>query len=288
MARRKFGWHSGSLTCHDITVEDGLTVEGSLEFGDASTDTLTINGAATFNSDVTMTFAGTEYLDIVNASLGAGTKGVYLEMESGSAVAGSRQGALQVELGRSTVMTNSDGNPDCAVKISCSDWSDGGSGYARIRGMDLKAKNDGDNGNSTVFINAAYITAENGTGMANSGDMTVCELQMKNNGTITGESIGLLIQDQSQGTVTGDTIGIKIASSAYAITREHAIEIGTAGGSWTNIMHFTDDDHTNFLKFDVVAGCISADAGATGANSTHKIKVDVNGTAAYIALFADY
>ena len=288
MARRKFGWHSGAVTCRDITIENDMTIEGDFTFGNASTDTLTVNGAATFNTDVTMTLAGTENLNIVNETLGASTKGVYIEMETGSAVAGTRQGALQVELGRSTVMTNSDGNPDCAVKISCSDWSDAGSGYARIRGLDLKARNDGDNGNSTVFINGAYITAENSTGMANSGDMTVCELQMKNNGTITGESIGLLIHDQSQGTVTGDTIGIKIASSAYAITREHAIEIGTAGGSWTNIMHFTDDDHTNFLKFDVVAGCISADAGATGANSTHKIKVDVNGTAAYIALFADY
>ena len=250
--------------------------------------TIAMSGAITTDNNVTMTMAGTENLNIVNETLGSSTKGLYVEMECGSATAGCRQGAVQIELGRSTVMTGTDGNPDVALKITNSDWSDAGSGYARIRGMDIKAQNDGDNGNSTVFINTIYATAENATGMANSGDMTVCELNMKNNGTIAGESVGLLIQDQSQGTVTGDTIGLKIGTSAYAITRENAIEIGTAGGSWTNLLRLTDDDHTNLIKFDVVAGCISVDAGATGANSTHKIKVDVNGTAAYIALFADY
>lgn len=268
----------------DIVSDTTIALSGAVTMD----STVTVTGELLTSSDVTMTMAGTENLNIINTTLGAGVKGVYIEMESGSATAGSRQGALQIELGRSIAMTASDGNPDCALKVSSNDWTDGGSGYARIRGLDLKAQNDGENGNSTVFINAAYITAECATGMANSGDMSVCHLNMKNNGTITGESVGLLIQDQSQGTVTGDTIGIQIASSAYAITREHAIEIGCAGGSWTNIMHFTDDDHTNLLKFDVVAGCISVDAGATGANSTHKIKVDVNGTAAYIALFADY
>jgi len=272
----------------DITFEGDLTVEGDFTFGDATTDTLTVEGAAQFNTDVTMTFAGTENLNIVNTTLGSGTKGIYVEMEPGSATAGSRQGALHIEMGRSVVMTASDGNPDTALKITNSDWSDAGSGYARIRGMDIKAQNDGDNGNSSVTINTIYATAECATGMANSGTMTVAQFNMKNNGTITGESTGIIINDESQGTVTGDTIALRIGSSAYAITREHAIEIGSGGGSWTNIIHFTDDDHTNLMKFDVVSGCISVDAGATGANSTHKIKVDVNGTAAYIALFADY
>lgn len=253
-----------NIWCKNLRVTGSLSIDGVMVLGDAAADTLTVNGAATFadsvatSSDVTMTMAGTENLNIINTTLGAGTKGVYIEMECGSAVAGTRQGALMVELGRSTLMTNSDGNPDCAVKISSSDWSDGGAGYARIRGMDLKAQNDGDNGNSTVFINAAYITAENATGMANSGDMSVCHLNMKNNGTITGENLGLYIQDQSQGATTGDTIGILIGTSAYAMTREHAIEIGTAGGSWTNILHLTDDDHTYLIDADVEGGAVGA------------------------------
>lgn len=249
--------------------------------------TLALSGAITTDSSITMTMAGTENLNIVNATLGSSTKGVYVEMESGSATAGSRQGALHIELGRSTVMTGSDGNPDCALKVSSNDWSDAGSGYARIRGLDLKAQNDGENGNSTVFINGAYITAECATGMANSGDMTVAEFNMKNNGTITGESIGLKINDESQGSVTGDTIGLLISSSAYAITREHAIEIGSGAGSWTNILHLTDDDHTNLIKADVEAGCVGTVRGTPNQTATcdGSLKVDINGNTLYIPLY---
>jgi hypothetical protein len=57
MANRRFGWHSGSVTCRDITVAGDLTIAGSMNFGDASTDTLTVNGAATFNVATTMSAA---------------------------------------------------------------------------------------------------------------------------------------------------------------------------------------------------------------------------------------
>jgi len=254
----KYGVRNNSAKYKDITIENDLTIDGDMTFGDAAADTLTVTGISDFTGDMTVTLAGTENLNIVNATLGAGTKGLYVEMEAGSALAGCRQGAVQIELGRSTVMTATDGNPDVALKVTNSDWSDAGSGYARIRGMDLKAQNDGDTGNSTVFINAAYITAENATGMANSGAMTVAELNMKNNGTITGENIGLLIQDQSQGATTGDTYGIKITASNYAIVREHAISVESTGGSWTNILHLVDDNHTYFLDADVEGGCVGA------------------------------
>ena len=50
---RKYGLHSGKLTCRDIEVYNDFEVKGSLVFGDASTDTLTVNGAATFKADST-------------------------------------------------------------------------------------------------------------------------------------------------------------------------------------------------------------------------------------------
>ena len=258
MANKRFGWHAGSLNCRNVTVSNNMTIEGSLTFGDASTDTLTVNGAATFNANVTMALAATERLSITNSTLGSDTKGVYVEMEAGSATVGCKQGAVNIELGRSILMTGTDGNPDVALKISNSDWTDGGSGFARIRGLDLKAQNDGENANSTVFINAAYITAENATGMLNSGSMSVAELNMKNNGTITVENIGLLIQDQSQGATTGGVYGIKITASNYAITREHALSVESTGGSWTNVLHLVDDNHTNLIDADVEGGCVGA------------------------------
>jgi len=48
MARRKFGWHSGKLTANELVIEENLTVNGNLTFGDASTDTLTVTGLSTF------------------------------------------------------------------------------------------------------------------------------------------------------------------------------------------------------------------------------------------------
>lgn len=51
MANRKFGFHSGVVNCRDIVVDNDFTVKGDLIFGDASTDTLTVNGALTLLAD---------------------------------------------------------------------------------------------------------------------------------------------------------------------------------------------------------------------------------------------
>jgi len=48
----KYGWRNNDLTAKDITIESDLSIEGDLSFGDASTDTITVNGSATFKADV--------------------------------------------------------------------------------------------------------------------------------------------------------------------------------------------------------------------------------------------
>ena len=54
MVKYKFGWHSGKLTVKDIEILDTLDVKGSLTFGDAAADTLTVTGTSTFNAGVTI------------------------------------------------------------------------------------------------------------------------------------------------------------------------------------------------------------------------------------------
>jgi len=49
---RKWGFHSGKLTCYDLTVDNDLTISGDLTFGDAATDTLTVTGKLDANGDV--------------------------------------------------------------------------------------------------------------------------------------------------------------------------------------------------------------------------------------------
>ncbi len=244
-------------------------------------DTIAINAIPTFTESVTFTLAGTENINIANSTLEGGTKGVYIEMEAGNVAIACRQGALHVELGRSTTMTASDGNPDVAVKITNSDWQDGGAGYARVRGMDIKAQNDGDNGNSTVWINTIYATAECATGMANSGNMSVAEFNMKNNGTITGTNIGIIIQDESQGATTSNTFGLQIKTANYNLTREAAIDISSTNGSWTTGIAAASGNMTNLFSTFITNGPAVATADASG-DVEGSIKILVAGTAKYL------
>ena len=45
---------------------------------------------------------------------------------------------------------------------------------------------------------------------------------------------------------------------------------------------------TNFIDFEAVAGCLTSDTGSVPSTSINKIKIDMNGTAGYIAVYADY
>ena len=53
MANKRFGWHSGTLRCRDLTVDNDMTISGDITFGDAATDTLQVNGALTVGEDDT-------------------------------------------------------------------------------------------------------------------------------------------------------------------------------------------------------------------------------------------
>jgi len=48
----KYGWKNNNLIAKDVTIESDLSIEGDMSFGDASADTLTVNGTAVFESTV--------------------------------------------------------------------------------------------------------------------------------------------------------------------------------------------------------------------------------------------
>jgi len=50
---RKFGWHAGTVTAWDMVLNNDFYIYGSLNFGDASADTLTINGTTQCNGTLT-------------------------------------------------------------------------------------------------------------------------------------------------------------------------------------------------------------------------------------------
>jgi len=198
---------------------------------------------------------------------------------------GVRQGTLAVSLTRSDSynMTGTDGNPDCAFKLSAKNESVSGANV-NVRGMDLSAKND-DSG-TAGWLNAGFLTVENDG--ASIVSASVLELNVKNLATCSGDLVGLRINDSSTVAATGDFYGLKFTGT-YNIAREYGIHINSTLGSWTNaislagtvtnVLDFADVDGTNGLT---VGTYVSADANPTG-----YITIDGNGTPEYIYVYAN-
>ncbi len=76
------GWHSGHLKARQITVEDSLTVNGNLVFGDATTDTLEVNGAANFDLTVDIDGATTSTNAVLDISQTGTGRVVFINQDS--------------------------------------------------------------------------------------------------------------------------------------------------------------------------------------------------------------
>ena len=101
---------------------------------------------------------------------------------------------------------------------------------------------------------------------------------------------GLFIVDGStSGAVSGDAdvIWAHVESGVPASQVASVIRMST--GSTVNAgLRVSPTNMTNFIDFDAAAGCVSADPGSIPGTSSHKIKIDINGTAGYIPVVADY
>jgi len=101
---------------------------------------------------------------------------------------------------------------------------------------------------------------------------------------------GLFIVDGStSGAVSGDAdvIWAHVESGVPASQVASVIRMST--GSTVNAgLRVSPTNMTNFIDFDAAAGCVSADSGSIPGTSSHKIKIDINGTAGYIPVVADY
>lgn len=173
---------------------------------------------------------------------------------------GARQGGISSFLNRAATMpmSASDENPDCAIKAKVTNRSASES-YARLRGMDLGCESR-DTGAGAYFLEGAYIYVKNrsGTTMNNSGYMYAIKAETNHNSTGTCEVAGINIHDITQSSTASALYGIKVTTGAYAITRTSVMQISSAAGSWTNILHLADADHTNFIYAAGEGGCIGA------------------------------
>ena len=53
MTNHRWGFHHGTLSCRDLVLDNDITISGDMTFGDASADTLTVTGTATFGAATT-------------------------------------------------------------------------------------------------------------------------------------------------------------------------------------------------------------------------------------------
>lgn len=94
MANKRYGWHNGKVTCNDLEVNNDITIEGDLSFGDASTDTLTVTGKLDCNGNVDLG-SGDDTINIYDDFTIATNKKAYFR-DTGLYIYSSTNGQLDV------------------------------------------------------------------------------------------------------------------------------------------------------------------------------------------------
>src|SRR3989304_3180262 len=241
------------------------------------------------NSRMEVWVDGVELMRLKNnvSSASGSAKEVELVLHAESATAGSRQ-AFYIEMIRTVVMTASDGNPDCGLKIAIRNQT-ASDAYCRQRCLDINVKAD-NAGNGSHTVNGAYITAEAESGTTIAGDVIGAEVHAKNGGTCSGSVMCLRVYDESQsGTGTNYAISIDCTNDS-AFTREYCVHINSGASSgWTNGITF-DGNITNTFDFadnDGTNGATLGTYSSADANPSGHIKVDVGGATRYIYLYTN-
>jgi hypothetical protein len=275
--------HNGELKI------DNLTVYDVLNFGDVSADTFTVNGAATFKAPVTATLTGTNTVTVTQAAMTENLKAVSVSGSISDTTHGARQGVIAISLERpnTSILASWDGNPDCALKISAvnkaNSVANGGT-----RAIDASARNR--DAGTESWINCAYLTAENSANTIVTSE--VARLIMKNNGIVSTNHLGLIVQDTSQGSGPENTVAIQVTTGTIAPAtgiRNKAIEVTDADSTgWTNGISLSGSHLTNVLDFSAADGSNGAKdsaACATTSVSDGAIRIDVNGTPMYVPYY---
>ena len=299
---------AGELTyTNDITMTGDLTVEGDFTFGNATTDTLTITGVLEKTGTWT---AGLNYSAIAVGSYGTPLalgavsdhyigQCIHLSAtvddssniivghyrftptaDSDDMIAQAVYGAVSVVFnmadaygcrGAVTLSTASDANQLIGVMgnvyVSAAATLDATGGCYGVYGSVAVTGS----GTADRNIAAGYFTMRPNT-VNTTGQMSCVVADMGGSGYA---DYGFLAQ-VGNNNVEEAAIGIKVSDSAVLAS---GIKFARdTAGSITHAFEFEAVDYTP----------ITADSGTPGANSTHKIAIDVGGTTAYIAVYADY
>ncbi|MBD3293797.1 MAG: hypothetical protein GF393_12810, partial [Armatimonadia bacterium] len=228
-----------------------------------------------------------DYFEVNVDAFTENEKALYVAVAPTDATHGTRQGAVQIAVTRATVMTSSDGNPDCGLKIAVKNQTASES-YCRQRGLDISVKVD-NSGSGSHSVYGGLITAEAESGTDLGGELIGLDVHCKNNGTATGGTVtALKVYDESQSS-TGTNYAVYVdCTNNSAFTREYCVFLTSGASSgWTNGITF-DGNFTNAFDFsdsDGTNGAKVVQATMDGYIADALIRVDIAGTAYYIPLF---
>jgi len=193
----------------------------------------------------------------------------------------SRQGIIYLYGERDTALTSWGGAQDFGLKMHVRNTADNTVAAGGLRGFESVASN-----RSTLHsVWAGYISAESRSG-SETVNLYGLHILCDQSGNVNTENAILYLQQNSQSDV-GTCYGIKLMGTAYAQTREFAMYVGAAGGSWVNGLSF-NDTITNVFDFENTDG--TNGAGYNASYSTPNawtepdgyIKVDIGGNTQYI------
>lgn len=244
MANKRFGWHNGTLITRNATIVGDLTVKGTLNFGDAATDDLIVNGDLRINDDRFLHFGTDEdvsfeydengtndFRGTVTAALGigylftagtgtsSGAGGEFTILAGAGGSSSGTGGAVNITSGAGT---NGDANGgDITLTAGIADGSGVGGTIVAASLIELMAQS-GDTAANALLM-----------GIGTSGDPATTSvagksfMEFRTQSTATsGDNRSLYLRHELNGTGGGETI--------RAFTKVTAI-VGTARGAHISI-----------------------------------------------------
>lgn len=173
-AGKKWNWSIGNAIAKELYVENGITIDGTMTFGDAAADNMTVSGNATFSGTVTMSSTVS-----ITGTTTIGTDNKVQFRDTGIYLQSSADGQLDIVSDTTVAISGAitgDSSLTLTGKLDCNGDVDLGSGDDTINigsgsgdAIDIKEDPDftgsGAKKSGTASTQTGYITvtAEDGT-----------------------------------------------------------------------------------------------------------------------------
>jgi hypothetical protein len=224
---KKFGWHSGKLTCNDLDVQRTINL-GTLDFGAAELDSIVIKGrmststlagaALSLGASYTYGEAAELRYDVSSwTGIGNSFNGLYVRTSTSSANAsGGLQGAQIMGVFNVTTGTTGFSNlkalyTECLIKAN----SSGNKTITNLTGVEANVSIENYGSTTLTFTNniyCLYAKAQTGTGLADYTKVCGIKIAGRDDGNVRVFGIGLDLSDP-EATVCTWTTGISITTS---------------------------------------------------------------------------